>query len=298
MSISNRQNEKKSIDFLAAQRIIYLEAKKLRTIRIIGSFGLTIVAPFIMLFFPLMKSLLGIIGGIWTVIAFILSSKENTKVKEAATIQEEFDTYVFELDWNNIQCGHKISNEIIHAKSEKYKEKYKLKDWYGKIGGIDRRLSIIICQRSNLVWDWRLRKQFAWVIIISLLGLLGIGITIALYNCFSLMDYLVSIIIPSASALILGIKEIKEHFESANSKEALEKKINSIWENTILSEFAPSEIELRQIQDKIFQLRLNNALIPEWWFNRLRKEYEFSMQKTINRYITEAIGKSFKNKYI
>lgn len=291
-TINRNQNTNHCIELLAAQRIIYRDAKKNRTIRIVGSFGLTIIAPVTILLLPDFKIALGIVGGIWTIIAFLLSTREANKVKEAATIQEEFDTNTFELDWNNIQCGTKVSNEIIHSSASKYKDKTDLNNWYGDLDGISNNLAILICQRSNLVWDWRLRKQFAWTIIICLLILFGVGIGIALYQKLTLETYLISILLPSASAFILGIKEIKEHFDSAKSKETLEKKINSIWEKSLTSLIAPTKLEFRQVQDKIFHLRTNTALIPDWWYNKLKGDFEESMQNTIDRYRNEARNKN------
>jgi hypothetical protein len=294
MNINSNQNEKHCLSLLAAQRVIYKEAKKLRTIRVIGSFGFTILAPITILLIPDFKIGFGITGGIWTIIGFLLSNRESNKVKEAALIQEEFDTYTFDLDWNNIQCGTKVSNEIIHSSASKYFDKTDLLNWYGDLTGISNNLAILICQRSNLVWDWRLRKQFAWTIIIFILVVFGIGIGVALYGELTVATYLIAILLPSASAFILSIKEIKEHYDSAKSKELLEKKINSIWEKSMTTFIPPSKLDLRQVQDRIFQLRINTALIPDWWFNKLKGDFEHSMQNTIDKYKDEAKHKNIQ----
>ncbi|MEY4955505.1 MAG: SMODS-associating effector domain, partial [Bacteroidota bacterium] len=76
------------------------------------------------------------------------------------------------------------------------------------------------------------------------------------------------------------------------SKEALEKKINSMWEKSITSLVSPTKLELRQVQDKIYQLRTNTALIPEWWYDTLKGDFEKSMQNTIDRYRNEAKNKN------
>ena len=76
------------------------------------------------------------------------------------------------------------------------------------------------------------------------------------------------------------------------AKEALEKKINSIWEKSMTSLVVPTKSELRQVQDKIYQLRTNTALIPEWWYNKLKGDFEKSMQSTIDRYRNEARNKN------
>jgi hypothetical protein len=294
MNINSNQNEKHCQSLLAAQRIIYKEAKKLRTTRVIGSFGFAILAPITILLMPDFKIGLGISGGIWTIIGFLLSNRESNKVKEAAIIQEEFDTYTFDLDWNNIQCGTKVSNEIIHSSASKYLDKTDLLNWYGDLTGISNNLAILICQRSNLVWDWRLRKQFAWTLIIFILVVFGTGIGIALYDKLTVASYLIAILLPSASAFILSIKEIKEHFDSAKSKELLEKKINSIWEKSMTTLISPSKLDLRQVQDRIFQLRINTALIPDWWYNKLKGDFEDSMQNTIDKYRDEAKHKNIQ----
>ncbi len=290
MDIAKRQNEKDSLELLAAQRFVYSIAKKFRNPRIWFSLILTAIAPIIIILFPTLKIHLGIIGGVWAIIAYLLSLDETKKVKIAATIQEEFDTHVFALDWNEILVGHKVSHEIIHNYSLKYKDKSEFQNWYGDLKGINNTLSILICQRSNLVWDWRLRRTFARVIIVFLSIFLIAGIIISTTNHLALDTYLLSILLPSASAYILGVKEIIDNFNCASSKESLEKKIYGIWEKCIENSTIPGKSEMRQIQDRIYLLRTNTALIPDYWYNKYKSDYETSMQGTIDKYKKQALN--------
>ncbi|HEY4788138.1 MAG TPA: S-4TM family putative pore-forming effector [Bacteroidales bacterium] len=286
MSISTIQNTTENISLIAAQRQLYTKAKKLRTIRITVSIILAIIiAPFTVLKFSELKVVIGILSSIWLITVFLINFFENRIIKNAATIQEQFDTTIFNLDWNKFLAGNKVSTELIVNAARKCKiEKNTLENWYGNLNEISHKTSILLCQRSNLVWDWRLRRYFAWTIIISLLLLIGIDIFIGYYIKVSFPDFILGMFLPSIPAFIMGIRETIEHFEIANNKEKLEVQITNLLDIAIDQNQNISDVDLRQIQDKIFDLRKKGTLIPDWWYKWLKGEFEEDMQKSTEVY--------------
>jgi len=286
MPIDLIQNIAKNINLIAAQRYLYSRAKKMRTIRVVGSLLVAlIIAPLIIVFVPKFTVGLGIFSSIWLVVMFLLSHFENRTIRSAATIQEQFDSTVFRLDWNEFLVGTKVSTEIVMNAKRKYKgDLTELEDWYGKLNDIPHVIGVLVCQRSNLVWDWRLRRYFSWSIIVSLLVLIGLDISIGYYTGITTKDLILALILPSLPAIIIGVRESKEHFEIANAKEALEGRLSKLLDGAIDQHDQVDNTQLRQIQDKIYDLRKKAALIPDWWNDMLENQFEQDMQNSVDIY--------------
>lgn len=110
-----KQNEPHMLKLLAGQRQIYSDVKAI----LMKSFCAGVVMPsvlsfifFVMSFYPgytapWVKTLLTIYGLAFFIINhFILEHISNCK-KKAARIQEEYDTRLFDMEWNDILAGKK-----------------------------------------------------------------------------------------------------------------------------------------------------------------------------------------------
>jgi hypothetical protein len=96
--ISDRQNEPQSIRLLAAQRQIYIEAKRRRlwrsvVISVVALGGLAVGAVWVG-----GQALLVALGGVLVLVDWLVASPLQTrKTRQAANVQEQFDTYVLGL---------------------------------------------------------------------------------------------------------------------------------------------------------------------------------------------------------
>jgi hypothetical protein len=283
MSISQRQKKPVNLELIKAFVVQYNEAKKIQVPRIVITYLLAVAAPFIVLSIPSTKNLFSIVGATWSVIALICSYLEKDSIKVAAKIQDQFDVAVFQLDWNKILLGDPVSDETIHNLSAKYNGKIDT-TWYGNLDAASWPFDVVLCQRTSVVWDWRLRMNWFRLILVLLVILFISGILLSLQNNLLLGDYLKIIFLPSSSAYILGYKELSEHYENIRAKENLEKKLNSVLESAITKVEIPNEKMLRQIQDVIYILRKCNAIVPTWFSKLYRNSYEKRMQLIINKY--------------
>ena len=269
----DQQNLDKNIRLLSSQRYYYTQAKKNRILKLFCAIVLVVFSPIILLIFPSTKDPLCFIGAFGIIITFAIDFFENSNIKRAANIQEQFDTEIFGLDWNEILLGKKEPIEIIITGENKFKgDKANLHDWYGDLQGIDYPYNVLVCQRSNLVWDWRLRKKFAIMMLVLLTLILLLGIIIGLITKLPLKTYLMGILIPSIPALFFGLKEVIEHFRISNEKTSLMNLTNSFLEKS----YIPNS-DLRQIQDKIYALRTKGALVPDWFYKKYRTDYELNL---------------------
>jgi len=268
-----RQNSDKNIRLLSSQRYYYTQAKKNRILKLFCSIVLVFFSPIILLNLPTARDPLCFIGAFGIILTFVIDFFENNNIKRAANIQEQFDTEIFGLDWNEILIGKKEPIEIIISGDKKFKEdKANLHNWYGNLQGIEYPYSVLVCQRSNLVWDWRLRKKFAIIMLVLLTLILSLGVLIGLITKLPLKTYLMGILIPSIPALFFGLKEVIEHFRIASEKTSLMNLTNSLLEKSSM----PNS-DLRQIQDKIYVLRTKSALVPDWFYKKYRTDYEINL---------------------
>ena len=231
MRIFEHQNTPAKLKLLAAQRHFYTQAKQLQCWRVLGTIGLAAIAPLISYILPDSRMILAIIGGVWFLVSrLILEDIEAKKIKQAATVQEQFDVELFGLPWNKVLVDDKVSPELINYAAADFKgDTEKLKDWYADTGNIPYPLDVLLCQRSNLVWDWRLRRHYALIVSILTALLFGLGIVLAILTNLTLLDYLLALLIPSFTALFNGVKVAKAHFKIAEEKERIEKKVSALF---------------------------------------------------------------------
>lgn len=117
--IGSRQNEKHSIEMLAAQRKLYNDAKAVNWI----STALSVWIPFvlsILLVFVRQNSILESVSYIISIISMLVSLVVDSYIKKrkelAASIQQKFDIYVYQMPWNDRLFGkNKNLNHAIAA---------------------------------------------------------------------------------------------------------------------------------------------------------------------------------------
>ena len=120
--IVERQNEEKYICYLAAQRQLYNEAKRLDGIEILFS----VVLP---LFFAALQLIISdntylnatsyVLSIISMGISLLFGSYIDRKKETAAEIQQHFDLYVYQMPWDNKLFG--LQRNITHVVAEKAK---------------------------------------------------------------------------------------------------------------------------------------------------------------------------------
>lgn len=275
--ISTDQNRIIFYKFLKAQRVTYSRAKIIRFTKYSITILLAVLAPIIFIYSPEKINTFGVIGAIWTLIAFLIGYIEKWLVKRAATIQEIFDTELYQIDWNEISYGEKqIPLEYINGITENFTNsdlEFEFKNWYEGIDNIEKPISILLCQRQNIVWDFKLRDIYAYIVIFLLIINFIIGLLLFSYTGESLVNYLIGLILPSLSANILGIEEAIGHLSISKRKKDLSNKLVTLINQVRNENRIIENTDLRDIQNVIFEERLKAPLIPDFIFNFLKKKY-------------------------
>lgn len=283
MGISERQHSAANLKLLRAQRHLYTQAKRLQCWRMIGTIGLAAAAPLIYYLFPNSRTILAIIGGVWLIASRgVLEDVEAKQVKQAATVQEQFDVDLYGLAWNEVLVGDRVSPELINSAAADFKgDAENLGAWYADTGNIPYPLDVLLCQRSNLVWDWRLRRYYALMFCIFVAVLFSSEIIAAVWTKLTFLDYLLALLIPSLAALLNGLEIAKAHFRLAEEEKAFEQKVSALWRSGLDNPRSITIEQCRDIQDRIYTLRSARPLVPDILYAWLRDKYEFDMQSAV-----------------
>lgn len=287
-NIFSEQNSEYHLRLLAAQKQLYSEAKVLRRCRALGSVLLALGAPFILHRFPGSVIGLNVAGGIALVLDFLLVGVEERKIKEAATIQEEFDTSLFALPWNQRLVGVKVMPEEISLVARRFKgDQQKIYNWYSDTGAVAYPLNVLLCQRTNLAWDWNLRRLFATLLFIVPVVYVIALVVFAIVNDQLVSDFLLALVLPALSAILESFRDGRKHLAITNDKREAAASLLEMIERGAKNPRSVSKKDCRSIQDCIFIQRRDGPLVPNWLYNLKRSHDEQQMYSTTAELVAE-----------
>lgn len=269
-----RQNENKSIAMLAAQRQLYIDAKKFNTFSVALSVWIPFIFAIILLFIPgntHWKYVSYILSIVSMAFSFAIDKCIEEKKHLAAFIQQKFDVYVYTMPWDKRIFGKdkNIDYEIAIFSTKilnNPQEKDKLKDWYSP--GVDEKNiidGILACQRENLEWDVGLRKRFRLASVILIIILVGTILAMGLWKNERIADLLwrLAFVVPMLKWLLDTIKKLNKDIKTLQE---LDSDINSNGIKTM--------DDLQDIQKAIFQHRKECYAIPEWIYSIFKNNDE------------------------
>jgi len=195
---------------------------------------------------------LGVFGVLWTIVYLVSENYRRKKTEQGAKIQEQFDTELYEISWNEVLCNDKVNSDTQTDLATKYK-KNNLLNWYSLEVDttLPKSIATILCQRINFSWEVKLRKRFVWILTILLLVYYGFFIAFVLYKNMGVYDMLI-LIAPSLSFLIYGVQNsiaLKTHIQSKNERLSI---IDDELDLYAKNKTEPKQDTLRKIQDMIF----------------------------------------------
>jgi len=294
--ISERQNSDESMELLRADSWFYLRAKFWHAVRLAGTLILALLVPVIVFYKPGWGDLLGALAGVWVLVGrTILIWLEDRSVRMAVTIQEQFDTELFDLEWNSSLAGRRAAREDIHTAAEKVRWKRRLKklrDWYADADSVAWPLNVLLCQRSSAVWGRR--SHYGYAMFVLSLGILWFmaGVVMAVVANATLGAYLITVFLPSQPAFLDTIDLVRGHLQQSKAKAALEEKTTDLWNRGAEQAASVTEQGCREVQDQAYTLRRKGIQIPQlvYWFRR--KQDEEAMRAAVAHLVKQQVGGS------
>jgi SMODS-associating 4TM effector domain len=294
MSITTRQNEPNSIDLLAAQRQLYTDAKRARRVRMLGSVGIAAASPFIVLFSDQAGKWLGAAAGAWIVLSrVVLRPAEQRRSALGAAAQEEFDTYVLGLPWNDSRRPRPSAHRISSATRRYFRRSNRgrrlaLTDWYSDPQTAKPPYDVLLCQLANLSWSARLHGEWTNLMGAAIAIWIVLGVVVGQLEGLSLLDYLVALLLPSLPAAIDVLDAHDAHRRHVAKRDEAEARAAQLWEEGVSGRSTASIADCRLIQDAIWELREEPIVVPDWYYRLRRKAFEADMQSVSDRLIEEA----------
>lgn len=304
-NISQRQNNPKNIRRLAAQRQMYSDIKYWMIFIFLAGVILPIIVSFVTFalnndffstIFGFQKRDIGyisaFIGIVTTIYVEVHSNLLKTGKENAAKIQEEFDTDVFNLQWDDTNIGSKPDSGLILRKSKKFNMKNPsyngFLNWYtAKAASFRYPDSIAFCQQQNLFWDSSLRKNIVVYSKIILAIIVFIVLILGVVNDFTFRGFLTNVISLLLPICLFFYKIITEHNETINEMARLRDINDQLVEAIISNSLSSAEItnKCRQLQTAIYNHRKSARPIPNWLHKITRDDQEEESDDRMQQYL-------------
>jgi len=296
-NIAIKQVETPMLNLLRAQRLIYSQAKKRQAIFLVVAF----ILPFISLvnnyLNPGFKSWVALIALIIAFLeALVFEPWFKQQLKTAAKLKEDFDCNVLEMEWNPFLVGKKVHPEEIfqHACKRFSEEDEKgLLGWYPDIvRNLPLHLARLVCQRTNLWYDGELRKHYRGFLLGVVILIVLVVMTISLWINCSMESLMLSAMTPLAPIVIWTLKEFNRQKDNLDLLVRLDEDVRSLFE---CSRKSSSEKKIstwsRELQDAIYNHRVSNPLIFDWFYKRCRPAMEGQMNAGAEHWVKELADK-------
>lgn len=273
-TITTRQNDEPNIRRRLASGFFYRRAKWI-------NFGGTTVAvllaaasPPVLLYAPDLGPTLGAAGGGWIFFSRIALEPLRRKFQlDGVLAQEAFDCDVFGLGWND-SLGHALTDEEIRKASKDARREADVRDWYTPGITLSWPSSVLVCQRCNAVWARRQHSAYGMLLYVLAAAWSVIGVVTAVAHGATLAEYLTTVALPSAPALLDAVEMGKQHRGAAAGRRLLEHRANA---QLRVPAADTAQANMRKVQDQMFALRRDSALVPDWFYKLIKTDYEQDM---------------------
>jgi hypothetical protein len=228
---------------------------------------------------------------------FVLERIARRANAAAALIQEQLDTWLYDLEWDD-RIGQRPPSEDVNSWARKLKtHETDWVDWYPNVNGIPDPYAVLLCQRTNLVWDRRLRHRYAAILMIAATAWSFLGVGIGLIVDLSVRQLVLSWFVPSTPALIRALREGRAHGEIASEKERLFEAVRAQLESPAVDEpseeqLASSRFEARRVQSHLFALRLRTERVPTRLYHRYQTADEQDIVRAVDDLRRRLLGRS------
>lgn len=279
-TLLTRQDDTNALRFLIAQRRLYSRAKRWVAFRWCGMLVVGLAAPIVAVIWPQSSTVVGSIAGAWiflgrTLLMYV--QKENTE--KAATVQEQFDFYVYNMPAGTPRPKKPSIEEIslLAAPEDKLPtvaKDEKLLGWYDVADDDPGEVAVAIAQRSNVAYTQRLLRStsFFWSVVAVLWVV--VLIIICVVTGLTLATFLLGVVLPLLPAFLDVTEYIVDIARSIKDREALSQEIEKRIGN---KDEAITGQNLRVWQEALFELRRDTPTVPDFIYKIKRRKNEEAM---------------------
>lgn len=285
-----RQNEQHSLDLLAAQWKLYGRAKWAAGLQL----GLVVVLPAALLVaVNAVSSLKPVAAAVSLAIAVLdaamLDRWKLRLQRRAATVQELFDCKVMELEWPCVK-GRRPDREDVEGLSAGA-DFGPFRNWYPPaVEDLPLHAARVVCQRSNLRWDSKLRRFFRTLVLGFAIALLLLALAVAVLHNLLFADFILRWMAPIVPIALWAFREAFRQTEAADRADRLKEFSDDLWARTMAGAESAESISStsRRLQDELFEHRQRSPLVFDWFYWKLRPSFETQMHSAAEAMVADA----------
>ncbi|WEX77950.1 S-4TM family putative pore-forming effector [Sinorhizobium numidicum] len=283
--VPERQNTEHALKLMKARHQVWYQAKQLLISQIILTVALPILAAFANIAYPILKPYTSAVAiAVSVADVGILDRWYRSLLKRAARIAEDFDTYVLDLPWNKFLVGPKLDSKLIDKEAsafDKRSDDRKLRDWYPQIfSTVPTHIGRLMCQRTNLWYDAKLRKMYAYVMLLVVVFLVATLVLIAHRAEMDMGDFVLTFLAPISPLLLWTMREFVRQRDTAAGQDQAREESEDLWKHAAKGEHncAHAERLARELQDSIYSRRSATPLVFPGLYRLMRARLETQME--------------------
>lgn len=277
-SIFLRQNDPLLIDCLVAQKNEYTKAKKLQAFASGTIIVLAIVSAIASAVdVEWLTAVVGLISVLMLVLKKCVYKEISARKQDAASIQQVFDVVLFaeslgnrETEWNNF-LGRKWVSQMIGENPGT--GKFAVRNWYSNYSTLSNPEQVFCCQKENIRWSKRLLREYQILQICfwSLVVLAVIACFFVANPSFIKFICVCTWLVPVADYAIESYCAIRDCYSQHIN---LEKYTDTIDYTLITVDSEETTQCLIDLQQKIYETRCSDILIPDWFYNWRKSKHQ------------------------
>jgi hypothetical protein len=292
--IDIEQNKPERLELLRAQRLFYARAKLYQSRFTVTALMLPAIGLLFGTQYPAIRPYLGI-GSIALLLLEVglISPMQRTDCKRGAKVQEQFDTEVLRLNWNKLVAGGRVDAEEVRAitlSPMTDAERVGLENWYEvAISKLPLPLGRLLCQRTNLAYDIRVRKVYANICLGAATLLLMVLAAGGVQQGLKVDELILTMCLPTLPLLSYVLRGYRKQQDTIETLNTMKTEVEKVWEKA-LAGASTEELtaNARALQDSIYRHRTSDPLVFDWLYDWLRKRLEDITRHGIERLVAEA----------
>ena len=224
----------------------------------------------------------------------VLDRTQRRLLERAAKIAEQFDVDVLQMPWNPFVAGKRPDAEMVHEAAGRWTGEKKLgalRGWYPEaVGSAPLGLARIVCQRTNLWYDSKLRRQYG-TLVVSVAVLVAVSLTIAAASLdLRFLDLVTTAIVPASPVFLWAVREWLRQKDTAEAQERLKAEAEAFWDRVKTGSFDERECldRSREFQNSIYTRRAGSPMILPFVYRLKRGSMEASMNVGAEQMLAEA----------
>ncbi len=292
--IDIEQNRPERLELLRAQRLFYARAKLFQNLFAVMALLLPIIGLVFGASVPAIRPFLGF-GSILVLLldVGIISRMQREACKRGAKTQEQFDTEVLKLEWNKLVAGGRVDAEEVRAITSSPMtdaERAGLENWYEVvIAKLPLPLGRLICQRTNVSYDLRMRKVCADILLGAAILLVVVVIAVGLHQGLKVDELILAMCLPVLPLTAFVLREYRKQVDTTETLTTIKAEVEKVWERALAgASFEELTVTARALQDAIYRHRASNPLVFDWLYWRLRNRHEDLARHAAEKLVTEA----------